>query len=234
MTLTQRCVNGLERALVALLCRVDADAVRRVPLEGPLIVVTNHVNFLEIPVVRSRLLPRRVVGLAKAEAWDHRLLGWLFDLWGAIPVRRGEPDLAAMRACMNALRRREILVVAPEGTRSRDGRLARGRPGVVTLGLHSGAPILPLAFYGGERLGQHLRRLRRVPFTIRVGEPFCLAAESGRVHRDERQAMADAIMARIAALLPSEYRGVYADATAGSPYLVPCNVADSARPAQTI
>lgn len=228
MKLARWCVDRVEQALVALLCRVDGEAVRQVPLEGPLIVVTNHVNFLEIPVVRSRLLPRRVVGLAKAEAWDHRLLGWLFDLWGAIPVRRGEPDLTAMRACMAALRRRDILVVAPEGTRSRDGRLARGRPGVVTIGLHSGAPILPLAFYGGERLGQHLRRLRRVPFTICVGEPFCLATETGRVARDERQAIADAIMARIAALLPSEYRGVYADAATGSPYLVPCKVADGA------
>ena len=153
MSLAHRLVNATEGALITVLCRVDGDQVSKVPATGPLILVTNHVSFLEIPVLHSRLRPRRVLGLAKAEAWKNPLVGWLFDLWGAIPVRRGEADLAALRKCLDVLREGAILVIAPEGTRSRHGRLQRGHSGVVTLALRSGAPILPLAFYGGETWG---------------------------------------------------------------------------------
>jgi 1-acyl-sn-glycerol-3-phosphate acyltransferase len=202
-------VNLAESGLVALLCRVDDAEIAKVPAVGPLILVTNHVGFLEIPVLHSRLRPRRVVGLAKAESWKNPLLGWLFDLWGAIPVKRGEPDLAALRKCLDFLRDGGILVVAPEGTRSRHGCLQRGHSGVVTLALRSGAPILPLAFCGGEALKRNAKRFRRTPFHIMVGEPFHLSVE-GRVTQAVRQDLTDNIMYKLAALLPPEYRGEYA------------------------
>ena len=210
MSLAHRIVNGVESSLVALLCRVDDTQMSRVPATGPLILVTNHVNFLEVPVLHSRLRPRRVLGLAKAEAWKNPFLGWLFNLWGGIPVRRGETDLGALRQCLDVLREGAILVIAPEGTRSRHGCLQRGHSGVVTLALRSGAPILPLAFYGGEALGRNMRRLRRTPFHIVVGEPFALDAGNGRLNQERRQELADEIMYKLAALLPPEYRGDYA------------------------
>lgn len=209
MSLASRLVNLAESGLVALLCRVDDAEIAKVPAVGPLILVTNHVGFLEIPVLHSRLRPRRVVGLAKAESWKNPLLGWLFDLWGAIPVKRGEPDLAALRKCLDFLRDGGILVVAPEGTRSGHGRLQRGHSGVVTLALRSGAPILPLAFCGGEALKRNAKRFRRTPFHIMVGEPFHLSVE-GRVTQAVRQDLTDNIMYKLAALLPPAYRGQYA------------------------
>ena len=209
MSLASRLVNLAESGLVALLCRVDDAEIAKVPAVGPLILVTNHVGFLEIPVLHSRLRPRRVVGLAKAESWKNPLLGWLFDLWGAIPVKRGEPDLAALRRCLDFLRDGGILVVAPEGTRSGHGRLQRGHSGVVTLALRSGAPILPLAFCGGEALKRNAKRLRRTPFHIMVGEPFHLSVE-GRVTQAARQDLTDEIMYKLAAMLPPAYRGQYA------------------------
>jgi 1-acyl-sn-glycerol-3-phosphate acyltransferase len=209
VSLASRLVNLAESGLVAAVCRVDDAQMTKVPATGPLILVTNHVNFLEIPVLHSRLRPRRVVGLAKAEAWDNPVLAWLFNLWGAIPVKRGEPDLAALRSCLDFLRNGGILVVAPEGTRSRHGRLQRGHSGIVTLALRSGAPILPLAFYGGEALKRNARRLRRTPFHIVVGEPFHLSVE-GRVTQTARQDLTDQIMYKLAALLPPAYRGEYA------------------------
>jgi 1-acyl-sn-glycerol-3-phosphate acyltransferase len=213
VSLAHRLVNATEGALITVLCRVDGDQVSKVPATGPLILVTNHVGFLEIPVLHSRLRPRRVLGLAKAEAWKNPFVGWLFDLWGAIPVRRGEADLAALRKCLDVLREGAILVIAPEGTRSRHGRLQRGHSGVVTLALRSGAPILPLVFYGGEALGHNMRRLRRTPLHIVVGEPFVLDAGSGRLNQERRQELTDEIMSRLAALLPLGYRGEYADAS---------------------
>jgi len=214
--LSLRVLDALTSTVVRLLCRVDSTQIDRVPERGPLIMITNHVSMLEIPVLRSRLRPRPVSGLAKAEAWDNRLIGWMLDQWGAIPVRRGESDMGALRRCIETLKQDRILAIAPEGTRSGDGRLRRGRPGVVTIALKSGAPLLPVAFYGGEKLKENLTRLRRTPFHVVVGNPFYIDAGGQRIVRDVRQRITDEVMYRLAALLPHEYRGVYADLDAAT------------------
>lgn len=209
-----RLLGGIADAAICattrILSRIDSGDLEKLPDSGPFILVTNHVNFLEIPILYCRLRPRNVIALAKADSWDNPVLGWLFDQWGAIPIRRGEPDLGALRRALGVLKDGGMLAVAPEGTRSRHGRLQRAHPGVVTLALKSGAPLWPLAFHGGEVLGQNLRRLRRTPFHIRVGEPFRIELGGERLTGDLRQGLADAIMVRLAALLPSEYRGEYA------------------------
>jgi len=209
MTVLGRLADRVICRLIRILCAVDGAEIEKVPMRGPLILVANHVNLLEVPVLHCRLRPRRVTGLAKAESWENRLLGWLFDQWEAIPIRRGEADPAALRRALAVLKDGGILAVAPEGTRSRDGRLQRGRPGVVTLALKSGAPLLPVVFYGGETFGRNVRRLRRTPFRIVVGEPFRVDAGGERVTRELRQRIADEIMSRMAAHLPAAYRGVY-------------------------
>lgn len=211
MSLAFTLVNHSLRRLTRLLCRVDDADLAKVPRHGPLILVANHINFLEVPLVYSHLMPRPVTGFAKAETWDNPLMAWLFDLWGAIPIRRGEVDLEALRRALSALEAGKILAVAPEGTRSGDGRLRRGRPGVVLLALRSGAPLLPLAFFGGERFHGNLRQLRRTDFHIVVGEPFTLETNGVRLTRAVRQQMTDEIMYQLAALLPPAYRGWYAD-----------------------
>lgn len=216
MTIFGRLADGLICALVRILCRVDGEQIDKVPMDGPLILLANHVNFLEAPVLHCRLRPRKVIGLAKAEVWDNPLLGWLFDQWGAIPIRRGEPDIGALRRALGVLREGGILVIAPEGTRSRHGRLQRGHPGVVTIALKSGVPLLPVVFYGGEAIGHNVRRLRRTPFHILVGEPFHVEVGEEKVSRDVRQRIADEIMYRMAALLPPTYRGEYADLDAAT------------------
>ncbi len=209
---TNRLANMVIRALLRCLCRVDDAQLASVPARGPLILVTNHVNFLEVPLLATHLQPRPVTGFAKVETWESPLLAPLANLWDAIPLHRGEADVGAFRQALAALRASRIVVVAPEGTRSGDGRLQRGHPGVVFLALHSGAPILPLAHYGGERFWSNLRKLRRTAFHIRVGEAFRLEPGHGPVTQGVRRQMVDEIMACIAALLPPPYRGVYAAA----------------------
>jgi 1-acyl-sn-glycerol-3-phosphate acyltransferase len=211
MSLAREAVNVAARGLVRILCRVDDAQLARVPDQGPLILVSNHVNFLEIPVLYTHLQPRPLTGFAKAETWDNPFLGALGNLWGAIPLRRGEADLAALRRGLSALEAGQIVGVAPEGTRSGDGRLQGGHSGVVVLALRSGAPLLPMAYYGGEKLKQNLRRLRRTAFHIVVGHPFYLDTRGVRVTREVRQQMVDEIMYQIAALLPPAYRGHYSD-----------------------
>jgi 1-acyl-sn-glycerol-3-phosphate acyltransferase len=216
MTLTYRVATSSIKGLIRLLCRVDNAQLARVPDQGPLIIVANHVNFLEVPLLYTHLQPRPVTGFAKAETWDNAALGALFDLGGAIPLRRGEADIAALRQALKALEVGQILAVAPEGTRSGHGRLQPGHPGVVFLALRSGAPLLPVAYYGGELFWRNLPRLRRTDFHIVVGQPFYLDADGVKVTRQVRQQMVDEIMYQVAALLPPAYRGVYSDLEAAT------------------
>lgn len=196
---------------LGLLCRVDAPGLENVPARGPLIVISNHTGSLEVPMLFAWLQPRPVTGWAKIETWNNAFMGWLFTLWGAIPVRRGEADMSALRAALDRLEAGYIFGVAPEGTRNKTGRLLRAHPGAVTLALRSGAPILPIAHWGGENFRTNLKRLRRTDFSMRVGRPFVIQNSGRRITREQRQRIVDEMMFQLAALLPEEYRGEYGD-----------------------
>jgi 1-acyl-sn-glycerol-3-phosphate acyltransferase len=216
MTLSHFFVVATLKGLTSLICRIDDAQLARVPDRGPLIVATNHVNVIEIPIIYTRLQPRPVVGMVLADRWNNPLLGWVLDVGGTIPLRRGEPDVAALRTALDRLRAGHIIIIDPEGTRSGDGRLQKGHPGAVLLALRSGAPLLPVVFHGGENYKDDLRRLRRTDFHIEVGRPFHLDAGGRRVTRQVRQRMIDEVMYQMAALLPPAYRGVYSDLSAAT------------------
>jgi 1-acyl-sn-glycerol-3-phosphate acyltransferase len=201
------------RTGTSIICRIEGAELARVPMRGPLILAVNHINSLEVPLLFAHLQPRRMIGLAKIETWHNKFMGWLFDLWEAIPIRRGEADLDALRRCLTALSAGDILGVAPEGTRSYDGKLLSGQPGIVLIALHSGAPILPVAHWGGEDFSRNIKHLKRTDFHIRVGKPFTLDANGEKVNGRLRQEMVDEIMYQIAILMPEEYRGQYANCT---------------------
>jgi len=207
-------VSGGIRLGTNLICRIDGAELARVPRSGPLILAVNHINSLEVPLLFAHLQPRRMIGLAKIETWNNKFMGWLFDLWEAIPIRRGEADLEALRRCLAALSAGDILGVAPEGTRSYNGKLLSGQPGIVLIALHSSAPILPVAHWGGENFSSNLKRVKRTDFHIRVGKPFRLDSKGLKVNGRIRQEMVDQIMYQIALLMPQEYRGRYANHTA--------------------
>jgi 1-acyl-sn-glycerol-3-phosphate acyltransferase len=216
MTLAQRIVVATFKGLTSLLCRIDDAQLAQVPDRGPLIVVTNHVNMLEIPIIYTHLQPRPVTGMVAAVRWNNCWSRWLLDVCGTIPLRRGEADVAALRRAIAALKEGRILIVDPEGTRSGHGRLQKGHAGVVLLALRSGAPLLPVVFYGSEHYRENLRRLRRTDFHISVGRPFYLDAGGVRVTRQVRRQMIDEVMVQMSALLPPAYRGVYSDLNAAT------------------
>lgn len=211
MSLAFRTVNYAIKGITSMLCRIESESFQQIPASGPLILVCNHINFLEVPVIYTHLQPRPVTGFAKAETWHSPIMGPLFDLWGGIPLRRGEADTAALRQAIQALAQGKIVAIAPEGTRSGTGILGKGYPGIVSVALHSGAPLLPMVYYGGEAIHQNLRRLRRTDFHVRVGKPFHLATPDRAITRGVRQQITNEIMFQLAALLPTQYRGVYAD-----------------------
>ncbi len=211
MTVIKQAVNTTIKGLTRLLCWIDEAKLSKVPTQGPLIIAANHINFLEVPLLYTHLQPRPLTGFAKVESWNSWALGTLFNMWEFIPLERGEADLKAFRKGLEALEAGKILVIAPEGTRSHHGKLQRAHPGIVTLALRSHAPILPFVFYGNEKLKDNLKRIRKTNFHINIGQPFTLHTADDSVTRDTRRKMVDEIMYQIAALLPTAYRGHYAD-----------------------
>ncbi|OGO63481.1 MAG: hypothetical protein A2Z45_04650 [Chloroflexi bacterium RBG_19FT_COMBO_55_16] len=209
-------VNTAIKNITRLICQVDDTQLQRVPRRGPLILVANHINFLEVPILFTHLQPRPVTGFAKIETWNNPAMGALFNLWGAIPIKRGEADMAAIRRGLAVLGDGKILAVAPEGTRSGNGQLQKGHPGVVTLAMRSGAPLLPVIYYGGEGFRRNLTHLRRTDFHIIVGKQFTLNVRDAVLSREVRQQITDEIMYQLAALLPISYRGYYSDLSAAT------------------
>lgn len=117
----------------------------------------------------------------------------------------------AIKLCLERLSDGYVLAVAPEGTRSHSGQLQEARPGIVLLAVKSGAPVQPVAYFGHEVLWSNVRRLKRTPFTIRVGNAFRIDLHGERLNKDNSQAITNEIMYQIAALMPARYRGAYAD-----------------------
>jgi 1-acyl-sn-glycerol-3-phosphate acyltransferase len=214
---SQRLLVGTLKGITSLICRIDDQQLSGVPMAGPLIIYTNHVNILEIPIIYTRLQPRRVHGLLLAERWNNALLRPILNISETIPLHRGVVDLTAIHAALDLLARGEMIVIAPEGTRSHDGRLQQAHPGVVLLALHSRAPLLPLAFYGAEAYRENLSQLKRSDFHIRVGSPFTLDPGGEKVTRQVRQGMVDEMMYQLADFLPEKYLGRYMDAVGTSP-----------------
>jgi 1-acyl-sn-glycerol-3-phosphate acyltransferase len=202
-------MNAVLRFVFQIVCRINPDDFKKVPVEGPLILVGNHINFLEVPVFLPHIDHPNVIGIAKRESWNNPLFNFLFNQWGIIPIDRGMVDREAFRLTEEALKASMVVAMSPEGTRSKDGCLLQGKPGVVAIAVRSKAPLLPVAFYGYENFWQNLKKFRKTDFNVVVGNPFQLKLDGSSLSRDVRQTITDEIMFKIAELLPEKYRGYY-------------------------
>lgn len=206
-----------------LLLRPHVQGLRHVPRSGPVILASNHLSFADNWVIPA-VARRRVVFLAKAEYFDGRGLSgaasrWFFTALGQVPVPRTERRAArgALETALSVLRDGEAFGIFPEGTRSVDGRLYRGHIGVAWLALSSGAPVVPVALHGTDRVhpvGKRVPRPHRI--RVRFGAPLdftslgSAAAESAK----QRRAVTDEVMRSIAALSEQEYVARYNDRAA--------------------
>jgi 1-acyl-sn-glycerol-3-phosphate acyltransferase len=203
--------------LAKLIWRPTVEGLDHVPPTGPVIVASNHVSFadsLVIPIVA----PRKVIFLAKQDYFTGRgpknaLQRAWFTGMGMVPVDRDDTRsaLASLDIALDVLGRGEAFGVYPEGTRSRDGRLYRGRTGVAHLALTSGAPVVPVGLIGTQDLqpvGRRLPRLARV--TVRFGEPLTFKREYAGVPPGRaRREVTDVIMNAIQRLSGQQFAGVY-------------------------
>ncbi len=208
MTLSYRLVRAFLSVVFRIICRYEVVGRENLPPGGPIIVAMNHIHMLDSPAAMVAM-PWQVRILA-ARKWAGRPLGLLLRLVGAMFVNRGEVDRRALRWALEMLERGEVFGIAPEGTRSPNHQLQAARGGVAYLAYLSGAPILPVVVTGVERIFPSLLRLRRAQVRVVVGPAFSLPRPEHRPHSRELLELADQVMYRLAALLPREYRGVYA------------------------
>jgi 1-acyl-sn-glycerol-3-phosphate acyltransferase len=199
------------RFLLFFICKTDSEALKAVPKEGPMILVGNHVNFLDAPVAATFLYPRKIVSLVKKESFENPVLSFLFNTWGSIPVNRGTADFNALGKAVKILQQGLFFAIFPEGTRTNNGCLIQGHPGIIVVALKSKAPILPIVHYGAEAFQENFKKFKRTKITYRVGEPFLLNPSCPYPKREERQLITDEIMYQLAKILPEEYRGYYSD-----------------------
>lgn len=198
-------LRAVARLVFFLILNVRLVGRQHVPTKGPYFLVSNHLSWTDVPLVPA-YLSTRVIYLAKEELFMGRI-GWLVRLLGAIPVKRGEADRQLLRASDDLLKRGRVLVIFPEGHRSDTHQLIPAHAGMGMIALRAGVPVVPVAVWGSENA---LKRFRpRV--TISYGEPLLLKPKGAKITKDDIQEATETVMRRIAALLPPEYRGVYAD-----------------------
>jgi 1-acyl-sn-glycerol-3-phosphate acyltransferase len=207
-----RFLVAVVRAIVKILLKLEVEGAERLPRSGPVLLIGNHVNFVD-PALGYIINQRYVKGMTAAETRGRFLFN--FFAWGvdAIYVERGAPDRRALKACIEALDAGWALYLAPEGTRSGDGRLQKGLSGMTLVLLRAGThiPVYPIAYIGLEHFWPSIKRLRRTPVRVVVGQPFYVSPPEGRAHREVREQITAEMMGQIAAMLPVENRGLYAE-----------------------
>ncbi len=199
------------RGLVSTTCRPTVTGLENVPKEGPFIVAPNHLSFFDSVIVQA-LMPRPVAFFAKAEYFTTggvkgKVMKSFFESVGSIPVERGEQaaSVQALKTLLDILEDGKGIGIYPEGTRSRDGILYRGRTGVGWLALATGAPVIPVGLIGTENLqpaGEKGFRPHR--FTMKVGEPLYFEKTGPDHSLPARRQVTDRIMDAIAELSGQE------------------------------
>jgi len=203
-------VNRILRLILGSICKIDSREFAKALLRAePLIIIMNHINFVEVPILVAYGHPHLVTGIVKAETWKNPFMAFLCNTYRAIPIKRRGPYNDSFRKVREAIEKGFHVCIAPEGTRSKDGILGRAKAGIIQLAFYTGAAILPVAHFGGERIWKNLRRLKRTPVRFRAGNPFRIRFGEKPPDRLVREEMLMEVMGQIARLLPPEMRGVY-------------------------
>ncbi len=189
--------------ILSVVARIHLKGRYNVPTHGPFLIAANHLAWTDIPLI-PLLLPGKVVFMAKEEYFASRI-AWLVRFMGAFPVKRGEGDRQALRAAEDQLKKGKVVVLFPEGTRSKTGTMAKGHAGLGMIALRAGVPVVPVAIWGSEKVLKQFG----APVTISYGEPIVFKPKGTKMTREDIDNATEETMRAIAAMLPPEYRGVY-------------------------
>ncbi|MFI5625461.1 lysophospholipid acyltransferase family protein [Nocardioides sp. NPDC051685] len=212
-----RVLHAIVPPVLRAVWRPTVTGAENVPRTGGVILASNHLSFADSIVIPS-VSPRPVHFLAKSDYFTGSGLkgaaqrAW-FEGMGMLPVDRDDPQaaLGSLEVALEVLGKGEAFGIYPEGTRSRDGRLYRGRTGVAHLALTAGVPVVPVGLRGTAELqpvGSSLPRLAKV--TVEFGEPIQVAGRFDGVPLGKaRRVITDEVMESIAALSGQDVAGVY-------------------------
>jgi 1-acyl-sn-glycerol-3-phosphate acyltransferase len=204
-------IRWLLRTLLNLIAKVEIRGYDNVPKSGAFVIATNHIGMLDSTML-FYALDRWDVFIPVGEKWEESaFLRWLGRYFNFVFIDRFNPDLKAMRKIIGLMQRGNILVIAPEGTRSRVGSMNEGKPGVSYLAAKLNRPIVPVGIAGTEDklIIDNLKHFRRSHIIVTAGNAFSLPALPSKDRDIALKQFTDEIMCRIAVLIPEKYSGVY-------------------------
>jgi 1-acyl-sn-glycerol-3-phosphate acyltransferase len=203
-----RAAKGLLTRPIRAAYKIDVEGVDNLPDGEGVILAANHRSFMD-SIFLAMASPEPVAFVAKAEYFDNKLTRWLFTSTGQIPLRRGSPAGArqALAAASEVLEEGGTLGIYPEGTRSRDGKLHRGKLGPARLAAATGAAIVPVGLVGTEKVQLPDERLPHLfqRVAVRFGAPRRLPSAQGRAPASRLRETTDELMHDIADLSGADY-----------------------------
>jgi 1-acyl-sn-glycerol-3-phosphate acyltransferase len=209
----KRFLRWLIHFVLKIITRIEVNGYEHLPKQGGFVIAVNHLGILDTPMA-FYALDNWNLFIPVAEKWGKiPILKWLGKHLNLIFIDRFNPDLKSMREMIKRMDEGQTLVIAPEGTRARDEKMARGKPGVAYLASKMNWQIVPVAVSGTEDrifLG-NLKRFRRTHIKLTAGESFVLPPFPKENREEVLQEYTDDIMCRIAVMLPEKNRGYYAE-----------------------
>jgi len=202
-------LKGIMSFLLNLLAKVEFEGLEHIPREGGIIVATNHLSRVDIPVLF--LTPTRpdITALVADKYKSYPLFKFIVETAGCIWIDRSKADFSAFRAALDVLKQGLALGISPEGTRSTTGKLLEGKSGTILIADRAKVPIVPVGLSGTDKVLPSLLRLRRQHVVARFGPAFTVPPIERDRREEQLKEYTDEMMVRIAALLPPEQRGFY-------------------------
>ncbi len=198
--------------LIKLLSRPTVKGLENLPDSGAFLLVGNHMSMVDIPLGFAYLGDPNIRGWAAAKWSSHPLFAPIVHVGGGIFIRRGEVDRSSLREAIDWLKSGKPFALSPEGTRSRNGALQRGKTGAAYLAAEADVIVVPMGFIGTDQAFRTLfLKLRRPKLALHIGKPFKLAPLDENHRNASLRENTDEIMCQIANLLPSRYWGHYAE-----------------------
>jgi 1-acyl-sn-glycerol-3-phosphate acyltransferase len=210
MSVRKKIVITVLGYLMKKLTRIEYVDAENIPLEGGVIIATNHMSRLDVPLLLLNPTRNDLKALVTDKYKNHPIIGFLVNSMESIWLDRTKADFSAFRTAIEFLKQGGCLGIAPEGTRSTTGALIEGKPGAILLATKTQVPIVPVGIEGTENAVSLLTHFRRPHLIARFGKVFTLPPLE-RENRDELlREFTDEVMCRIAVQLPERYWGVYA------------------------